>query len=56
MIGHCSVVSPEGKNLRSMARRPNTLEAIIMHVPVHEIGHHFGFSDDDMHGIEDRAN
>ena len=33
----------------------DTLEAIITHVLVHEIGHHFGFSDDDMHGIEDRA-
>jgi predicted Zn-dependent protease with MMP-like domain len=33
----------------------DTLEAIIAHVLVHEIGHHFGFSDDDMHGIEDRA-
>ena len=32
----------------------DTLEAIIAHVLVHEIGHHFGFSDDDMQGIEDR--
>ena len=36
-------------------RHQDTLEAIITHVLVHEIGHHFGFSDDDMHGIEDRA-
>jgi predicted Zn-dependent protease with MMP-like domain len=35
--------------------RQDTLEAIIAHVLVHEIGHHFGFSDDDMHRIEDRA-
>jgi predicted Zn-dependent protease with MMP-like domain len=28
------------------------LGAIIQHVLVHEIGHHFGFSDDDMHTIE----
>ena len=33
----------------------DTLEAIITHVLVHEIGHHFGFSDDDMQGIEDEA-
>jgi predicted Zn-dependent protease with MMP-like domain len=31
------------------------LEAIIVHVLVHEIGHHFGFSDDDMHEIENRV-
>jgi predicted Zn-dependent protease with MMP-like domain len=36
-------------------RHQDTLEAIIAHVLVHEIGHHFGFSDDEMHGIEDRA-
>ncbi|HEY4406642.1 MAG TPA: metallopeptidase family protein [Xanthobacteraceae bacterium] len=29
-----------------------TLGAIIAHVLVHEIGHHFGLSDDDMHAIE----
>jgi predicted Zn-dependent protease with MMP-like domain len=29
-----------------------TLGAIITHVLVHEIGHHFGLSDDDMHAIE----
>ena len=33
----------------------DTLEAIIAHVLVHEIGHHFGLSDDDMHGIEART-
>jgi predicted Zn-dependent protease with MMP-like domain len=37
------------------SRHQETLEAIIAHVLVHEIGHHFGFSDDDMHAIEDRA-
>jgi predicted Zn-dependent protease with MMP-like domain len=29
-----------------------TLGAIITHVLVHEIGHHFGLSDDDIYGIE----
>ena len=29
-----------------------TLGAIITHVLVHEIGHHFGLSDDDMEAIE----
>jgi predicted Zn-dependent protease with MMP-like domain len=31
------------------------LEALITHVIVHEIGHHFGFSDADMHAIEEAA-
>ena len=32
-----------------------TLGQIITHVLVHEIGHHFGFSDDDMEAIEAQA-
>ena len=28
------------------------LDALIAHVLIHEIGHHLGFSDDDMHAIE----
>jgi len=32
-----------------------TLGHLITHVLVHEIGHHFGLSDDDMHSIEDAA-
>ena len=28
-------------------------EALITHVIVHEIGHHFGFSDADMHALEE---
>ncbi len=31
------------------------LEDLITHVIVHEGGHHFGFSDDDMHAIEEQA-
>ena len=30
-----------------------SLEALVTHVIVHEVGHHFGFSDADMHAIED---
>ena len=33
-----------------------TLGAIVTHVLVHEIGHHFGLSDDDMEAIEREAN
>jgi len=37
------------------SRGEDSLEAIVAHVLVHEIGHHFGFSDDDMEAIEARA-
>ena len=32
-----------------------TLEALVAHVVIHEIGHHFGLSDDDMHRLEELA-
>ncbi len=32
-----------------------TLKELVSHVLVHEIGHHFGLSDEDMHAIEDAA-
>ena len=31
------------------------LEALVRHVYIHEAGHHFGFSDEDMHALEDMA-
>ena len=34
------------------AEHDETLGAIVTHVLVHEIGHHFGLSDDDMEAIE----
>ena len=37
------------------AEHDETLEAIVTHVLVHEIGHHFGLSDADMHAIEASA-
>src|SRR4051794_37642126 len=30
-----------------------TLEHLVAHVLIHEVGHHFGLSDDDMHALED---
>ena len=30
-------------------------EALITHVLVHEVGHHFGLSDEDMHALEEAA-
>ena len=37
------------------AEHDETLGAIVKHVLVHEIGHHFGLSDDDMEAIEASA-
>jgi predicted Zn-dependent protease with MMP-like domain len=33
----------------------DTLDEVVTHVLVHEIGHHFGLSDDDMEAIEEKA-
>ena len=57
-------VSGQMPNMIWLYRRPildywaehdDTLGAVITHVLVHEIGHHFGFSDDDMARIEAAA-
>jgi predicted Zn-dependent protease with MMP-like domain len=31
------------------------LDELVAHVMIHEVGHHFGLSDDDMHALEDAA-
>ena len=31
------------------------LDDLVRHVTIHEIGHHFGLSDEDMHALEDAA-
>lgn len=31
------------------------LEHLVAHVLIHELGHHFGFSDHDMHALEDEV-
>ena len=31
------------------------MDDLVRHVVIHEAGHHFGFSDDDMHWLEDNA-
>ena len=33
----------------------DTLEHLIAHVVIHEVGHHFGLSDEDMHRLEEMA-
>ena len=37
------------------AEHEETLGAVVTHVLVHEIGHHFGLSDDDMYAFEVRT-
>ena len=37
------------------AENDETLGAVVTHVLVHEMGHHFGYSDDDMEAIEAAA-
>ncbi len=37
------------------AEHEETLDAIVSHVLIHEIGHHFGLSDDDMETLEAEA-
>jgi len=40
--------------LDEWAERGNeTLEHLVAHVVIHEIGHHFGLSDEDMHALEE---
>jgi predicted Zn-dependent protease with MMP-like domain len=62
-LAHAPATAPTGRmpNRIYLYRRPildywaeheETLGAIVTHVLVHEIGHHFGLSDDDMDAIE----
>lgn len=62
-LAHQSVfLAPQGQPMVFLFRRPIldewaengevTLSELITHVLVHEIGHHFGLSDDDIHAIE----
>jgi predicted Zn-dependent protease with MMP-like domain len=59
-----TAASGEFPNMVWLYRRPildywaehdETLGSLVTHVLVHEIGHHFGLSDDDMEAIEDNA-
>ena len=33
----------------------HSLERLVHHVVIHEVGHHFGLSDEDIHALEDAA-
>ena len=41
--------------LDEWAAGEDSLEHLVTHVLIHEVGHHFGLSDEDMHAIEDQA-
>jgi predicted Zn-dependent protease with MMP-like domain len=41
--------------LAEAAQRRISVERLVDHVLIHEVGHHFGLSDDDMHALEDSA-
>jgi len=41
--------------LDEWAENGETIEHLVTHVLIHEIGHHFGLSDEDMHRLEDDA-
>jgi len=36
-------------------RSEESLERLVAHVTIHEVGHHFGLSDADMHALEEQA-
>jgi predicted Zn-dependent protease with MMP-like domain len=38
--------------LDEWATGEDTLEHLVAHVLIHEVGHHFGLSDDDIHALE----
>jgi len=38
-----------------IARGDESLETLVAHVLVHEVGHHFGLSDEAMHALEEAA-
>ena len=38
-----------------IARGDETLEHLVAHVLIHEVGHHFGLSDEAMHALEEAA-
>ena len=41
--------------LDEWAEGDDSLEHLVAHVLIHEIGHHFGLSDEDMHALEEQV-
>ena len=41
--------------LAEWAEEGEPFEHLVKHILIHEVGHHFGLSDEDMHALEDQA-
>jgi predicted Zn-dependent protease with MMP-like domain len=41
--------------LAEWSRNRESIDRLVAHIVIHEIGHHFGFSDEDMHALEEAA-
>ena len=60
-IGHSGAMPDRIRLFRApildewIARGDETLEHLVSHVLVHEVGHHFGLSDEAVHALEDDA-
>ena len=63
LVEQSSMLSGELPPMIHLYRRPLldewvergvSLEDLVTHVLIHEVGHHFGFSDEDMHAIENK--
>jgi predicted Zn-dependent protease with MMP-like domain len=48
-------IDDSGTLLDEWAEGGETLETLVAHVMIHEIGHHFGLSDAQMHALEQEA-
>lgn len=59
-----TAMTPDQPDMIFLFRRPildywiaegELLDHLVRHVLIHEVGHHFGLSDDDMHALEELA-
>ena len=41
--------------LAEWAEEGEVFEHLVRHILIHEVGHHFGLSDEDMHSLEERS-
>lgn len=41
--------------LAEWSRNRESIDRLVAHIVIHEIGHHFGFSDKDMHALEEAS-